>query len=51
VTDPEVTREVSLVSLSGRRFSPAVMTFIRAIRSHQWAKIGELAAERATDPV
>ena len=51
VTDPEVTREVSLVSLPGRRFSPAVMTFIRAIRSHQWAKIGELAAERATDPV
>ena len=25
VTEPEVTREVSLVSLSGRRFSPAVI--------------------------
>jgi DNA-binding transcriptional LysR family regulator len=45
VTDPEVTREVSLVSMSGRRFSPAVMTFIRAIRSHDWSKGGEPAAE------
>src|SRR5947208_673235 len=28
VTDPEVVREVSLASMSGRRFSPAVLTFI-----------------------
>jgi LysR family transcriptional regulator, hydrogen peroxide-inducible genes activator len=45
VTDPEVTREVSLVLLSGRRFSPAVMTFVRAIRSYDWLKGGESAAE------
>ena len=45
VTGPEVTREVSLVSLSGRRFSPAVMTFVRAIRSHDWLKGGKSAAE------
>jgi LysR family transcriptional regulator, hydrogen peroxide-inducible genes activator len=32
--------EVSLVSMSGRRFSPAVMSFIRAIRSHDWAPGG-----------
>jgi LysR family transcriptional regulator, hydrogen peroxide-inducible genes activator len=38
VTGPEVTRQVSLVSMSGRRFSPAVMTFIRAIRSHDWSR-------------
>src|SRR5262249_27644021 len=37
VTDPEVTSEVSLVSMSGRRFSPAVLTFIRAIRVHSWS--------------
>jgi DNA-binding transcriptional LysR family regulator len=37
VTDPEVVREISLVSMSGRRFSPAVMTFARAIRSHDWS--------------
>ena len=40
VTEPEVTREVSLVSLSGRRFSPAVMAFVRAIRSHDWSTGG-----------
>ena len=37
VTDPEVTRDVSLVSMSGRRFSPAVLTFIRAMREHNWS--------------
>jgi DNA-binding transcriptional LysR family regulator len=40
VTDPEVTRKVSLVSMSGRRFSPAVLTFIRAIRAHGWSDGG-----------
>jgi DNA-binding transcriptional LysR family regulator len=34
VTDPEVVRQVSLVSMAGRRFSPAVLAFIRAIRAH-----------------
>ncbi len=37
VTDPEVLREVSLISMSGRRFSPAVLTFVRAIRAHNWS--------------
>jgi DNA-binding transcriptional LysR family regulator len=37
VSDPEVVRDVSLVSMSGRRFSPAVLTFIRVIRAHDWA--------------
>jgi LysR family hydrogen peroxide-inducible transcriptional activator len=37
VSDPEVVREVSLVSMSGRRFSPAVLTFIRAIRGYDWS--------------
>jgi len=36
VSEPEVVREVSLVSMSGRRFSPAVLAFIRAIRTHDW---------------
>jgi DNA-binding transcriptional LysR family regulator len=36
VTDPEVTRDVSLVSIAGRRFSPAVATFVRAARAHRW---------------
>ncbi len=41
VTDPEVVREVSLASMSGRRFSPAVLTFMRAIRSHDWSPSAE----------
>jgi LysR family hydrogen peroxide-inducible transcriptional activator len=36
VTDPDVVREISLVSMSGRRFSPAVLTFTQAIRAHDW---------------
>lgn len=41
VADPEVAREVSLVSMSGRRFSPAVLAFIRAIRGHDWLPTAE----------
>ena len=37
VTDPEVVREVSLLSMLGRRFSPAVLAFIRAIQAHDWS--------------
>ena len=37
VSDPVVVREVSLVSMSGRRFSPAVLTFTRSIRAHDWS--------------
>jgi DNA-binding transcriptional LysR family regulator len=38
VSDPEVVRDVSLVSMTGRRFSPAVLTFIRAVRAHNWTE-------------
>ena len=34
--EPEVVREVSLVTVAGRRFSPAVATFVRAIKSYGW---------------
>lgn len=36
VVDPEVTRDVSLVWIAGRRFSPAVGTFMRAIQAYPW---------------
>jgi LysR family transcriptional regulator, hydrogen peroxide-inducible genes activator len=36
VVDPAVVREVSLVTVAGRRFSPAVATFVRAIKAYQW---------------
>jgi LysR family transcriptional regulator, hydrogen peroxide-inducible genes activator len=38
VTEPEVIRVVSLVSMAGRRFSPAVLAFTRAIRAHDWSR-------------
>src|SRR3954447_25762705 len=37
VSEPEVAREVSLVSMAGRRFSPAVLAFTRAIRAYDWS--------------
>jgi LysR family hydrogen peroxide-inducible transcriptional activator len=36
VVGPEVIREVSLVSIAGRRFSPVVASFTRAIRGYHW---------------
>ena len=36
VVEPEVVREVCLVTVSGRRFSPAVATFVRALRAYKW---------------
>lgn len=36
VTNPDVVRQVCLVTVAGRRFSPAVGTFVRAIKSYEW---------------
>jgi LysR family hydrogen peroxide-inducible transcriptional activator len=36
LVDPEVSREVSLVTVAGRRFSPAVAAFVRAITAYPW---------------
>ena len=36
VVDPEVVREVALVTVAGRRFSPAVAAFVRAIKAYPW---------------
>jgi LysR family hydrogen peroxide-inducible transcriptional activator len=38
VTDPEVSREVCLVTVAGRRFSPAVLAFVNAVKSYGWAE-------------
>jgi DNA-binding transcriptional LysR family regulator len=37
VIEPEVMREVSLVTVAGRRFSPAVAAFERAIKAYRWS--------------
>jgi LysR family transcriptional regulator, hydrogen peroxide-inducible genes activator len=36
LVDPVVTREVAVVSLPGRRFSPAVAAFMRAVKRYPW---------------
>lgn len=36
VVEPEVARRVSLVTVSGRRHSPAVAAFVRAIKAYRW---------------
>ena len=36
VIEPEVAREVALVTVAGRRFSPAVAAFVRAIKAYRW---------------
>jgi LysR family hydrogen peroxide-inducible transcriptional activator len=38
VIDPEVAREVCLVTVAGRRFSPAVLAFVNAVKSYGWAE-------------
>ena len=44
VAEAEVVREVSLVSIAGRRFSPAVAAFTRAIRGYRWPEAQDTAA-------
>lgn len=36
VVEPEVTREVGLLTIAGRRHSPAVAAFMRAAQSYRW---------------
>ncbi len=36
VADPEIMREILLVTVAGRRFSPAVMTFVKAAKAFPW---------------
>jgi DNA-binding transcriptional LysR family regulator len=37
VADPQVVREVSLVSVAGRTLSPAASSFVEAVRAYDWA--------------
>jgi DNA-binding transcriptional LysR family regulator len=46
VVEPEVVREVSLVSVAGRTFSPAVSAFVKAVREHDWAAATSAATRR-----
>jgi len=36
LTEPEVTRQVCLITVPGRRFSPAVAAFVQAVKRYPW---------------
>ena len=36
LVEPEVEREVKLVTVAGRRFAPAVEAFVRLARAYDW---------------
>jgi DNA-binding transcriptional LysR family regulator len=36
LVDPEVKRTISLITVPGRKHSPAVAAFIRTVRGHKW---------------
>lgn len=38
LVDPEVTRTISLITVRGRKHSPAVAAFIRTVRGHKWGR-------------
>jgi DNA-binding transcriptional LysR family regulator len=41
ICDPPVTRTIHLATVAGRRFSPAVATFIKAVDRYQWPEHAE----------
>lgn len=41
VIKPEIIREVSLITVPGRRFSPAVLRFIAATQAYDWKREGK----------
>ncbi len=43
VHSPEVTREVSLVTVAGRRWSQPLGSFVQAIRQYDWDRVAQAA--------
>jgi DNA-binding transcriptional LysR family regulator len=44
VIDPPIEREVCLLTVSGRRWSPPLSAFVHAVRQHRWPESEKLAA-------
>jgi DNA-binding transcriptional LysR family regulator len=45
ICNPSVTRTIHLATVAGRRFSPAVTTFIKAVDRYKWPERAESLAE------
>jgi LysR family transcriptional regulator, hydrogen peroxide-inducible genes activator len=50
LVEPEVEREVALVTVAGRRFSPAVASFVRAIKAYPWPTAGAATPFQPVSP-
>ncbi len=44
LVDPEVVRQVCLVTVRGRRWSPPLASFVEAVRRHRWPETAEAGA-------
>jgi DNA-binding transcriptional LysR family regulator len=44
VVDPSVAREVSLVTVAGRRWSSPLSAFVRAVRQYRWPEEAQRSA-------
>jgi len=51
ICDPPVTRTVHLATVAGRRFSPAVATFVKAIDRYQWPEHAEPITGLVPEPM
>lgn len=51
ISDPAVTRTVHLATVAGRRFSPAVATFVKAIDRYQWPEHAEPITGLVPEPI
>ena len=56
VIEPEVWRDICLVTVAGRRMSPALSTFLKAVKDYPWPESrfgapGEMAKTTAEEVV
>ena len=45
IVDPEVTRKINIVTVAGRRFSPAVAAFVKAVNKHKWPPLSDVGGK------
>jgi LysR family transcriptional regulator, hydrogen peroxide-inducible genes activator len=43
IVEPEVTRSIHIVTVAGRRFSPAVAAFIKAVDKFKWPALSTVS--------
>jgi len=46
IVEPEVTRTIHIVTVAGRRFSPAVAAFIKAVDKFKWPALSAVSKDK-----